>query len=77
MSFIVCIIIIILCLFSDQMLMKLANVLGCISGRSFVNPDPTYVLTYDNLMKMLAIHMRFRYVLEIILFDLGIHCSQC
>ena len=49
--------------FSDQMLMKLSNVLGCIKGgNSFINPDPTYVLTYDNLMKMLAIHMRFRYV---------------
>ena len=26
-----------------------------------VDPDPTYALTYDNLVKMLAIQMRFRY----------------
>ena len=45
------------------MLLKLATVLECIKdGKSVINPDPTYVLTYDNLMKMLAIHMRFRYV---------------
>ncbi|KAM4715158.1 LOW QUALITY PROTEIN: E3 ubiquitin-protein ligase rnf213-beta [Anableps anableps] len=30
-----------------------------IMGRSF-DPDPTYELTADNVMKMLAIHMRFR-----------------
>ena len=26
----------------------------------FVDPDPSYELTYDNVMKLLAIHMRFR-----------------
>ena len=25
-----------------------------------IDPDETYVLTVDNLMKMLAIHMKFR-----------------
>ena len=25
-----------------------------------IDPDNTYVLTVDNLMKMLAIHMKFR-----------------
>ena len=42
---------------------KLAAVLG-IPKPKFQDPDPTYVLTVDNLMKMLAIHMRFRYVVE-------------
>ena len=26
-----------------------------------IDPDPSYALTYDNLLKMLAIQMRFRY----------------
>ena len=26
-----------------------------------VDPDPTYAMTYDNLVKMMAIQMRFRY----------------
>lgn len=26
-----------------------------------IDPDSTYVLTIDNLMKMLAIHMKFRF----------------
>ena len=26
-----------------------------------IDPDPTYELTFDNLVKMLAIQMRFRY----------------
>ena len=45
----------------NEMLKKLVSVIGCkYPDGSFVNPDPTYVLTYDNLMKMVAIHMRFR-----------------
>ena len=27
-----------------------------------IDPDESYVLTVDNLMKMLAIHMKFRYL---------------
>ena len=27
-----------------------------------IDPDNTYVLTIDNLMKMLAIHTKFRYL---------------
>ena len=26
-----------------------------------IDPDDSYALTYDNLLKMLAIQMRFRY----------------
>ena len=29
-----------------------------------IDPDESYVLTVDNLMKMLAIHMKFRYKLS-------------
>ena len=36
---------------------KLTTVMGC----KPYDPDRTYVLTSDNLVKMLAIHMRFRY----------------
>ena len=41
----------------DTMIEKLANVMGieCLD-----NPDETYVLTVDNLIKILAIQMRFR-----------------
>ena len=37
---------------------KLTTVMGC----KPYDPDQTYVLTPDNLVKMLAIHMRFRYL---------------
>ena len=35
----------------------LRSVLGIDKAR---DPDPSYVLTVDNVMKMLAIHVRFR-----------------
>lgn len=41
----------------DKILMKIAKIMGIESH----DPDPTYALTADNLMKILAIHMRFRY----------------
>lgn len=37
---------------------KLATVMGI---KCLDDPDPTYVLTVDNMIKMLAIHVRFRY----------------
>ena len=40
-----------------QKLRSLRNVLGIDDGP---DPDPTYELTTDNVLKMLAIHMRFR-----------------
>lgn len=48
------------------MILKLVKVLGldesgCRSV-SEIDPDSTYVLTDDNLMKMMAIHMKFRYI---------------
>ena len=52
------------------MILKLMRVLGIneekyrTDDRSIdltrIDPDDTYVLTIDNLMKMLAIHMKFR-----------------
>ncbi len=39
------------------MMQKIATVIGI----DFLHdPDPSYVLTVDNLIKILAIHMRFR-----------------
>ena len=61
---------VILIFFRIQMLEKLVRTLG-INEEEFkdkngqlilekIDPDETYVLTVDNLMKMLAIHMKFR-----------------
>ena len=36
------------------------EVLSRVFGVEAVDPDESYELTYDNIMKMLAIHMRFR-----------------
>ena len=41
----------------DEMIQKMGNVMGI---RSPHDPDETYVLTSDNLVKILAIQMRFR-----------------
>ena len=30
-----------------------------------IDPDPSYALTFDNLVKMLAIQMRFRYLCKV------------
>ncbi len=43
----------------DQMITKIASVMGL---KFVYDPDETYVLTTDNLIKMLAIQMRFRLV---------------
>ena len=42
----------------DIMIKKIATVMGL---EWEVDPDPTYVLTVDNVIKILAIQMRFRY----------------
>ena len=49
------------------MILKLVRVLGICEIKKGddldlekIDPDRTYVLTVDNLMKMLAIHMKFR-----------------
>ena len=42
----------------DVMINKISTVMG-IEGP--YDPDPTYVLTVDNLTKILAIQMRFRF----------------
>ena len=37
--------------------------IGMVMGLEWsLDPDPTYVLTVDNVIKIMAIHMRFRYV---------------
>ncbi len=54
------------------MLQKLIRLLGKYENEFMTNgeldlekidPDESYVLTLDNLMKMLAIHLKFKYVL--------------
>ena len=42
----------------DIMIQKILTVMGIEWG--YPDPDPTYVLTVDNLIKILAIQMRFR-----------------
>ena len=48
----------------QMMIQKILTVMGIDGG---YDPDPTYVLTVDNLIKILAIQMRFRHV--IIVFE--------
>ena len=43
----------------SKMIHKICTVMGIDSPH---NPDETYVLTIDNLIKILAIQMRFRYI---------------
>lgn len=43
----------------DQMIRKICSVMGL---EKYDDPDPTYVLTVDNVIKIMAIHMRFRYI---------------
>jgi hypothetical protein len=52
----------------DTMIKKLATVMGIrVDPDDIYDPDPTYVLTVDNLFKMLAIQMRFRCNIPVIL----------
>ena len=41
----------------DTMIQKIGTVMGL---EQSLDPDPTYVLTVDNVIKIMAIHMRFR-----------------
>lgn len=43
----------------EVLLQKLATVIGL---NDYCDPDPSYVITVDNVMKMMAILMRFRSV---------------
>ena len=43
----------------DTMIHKIGMVMGL--NRDLKDPDESYVLTADNVIKILAIHMRFRY----------------
>ena len=46
------------------LLNKLGYVIGLntVDNKPVKDPDPSYVITVDNVMKMMAILMRFRYV---------------
>ena len=47
----------------NDMIKKISMVMGVDVGAEGRNdPDKSYVLTVDNIIKMLAIQMRFRYV---------------
>ena len=54
-----------------DILLKLARVMGVEPH----DPDPTYALTADNLIKMLAIYMRFRYNLSAP--EMHVHMCVC
>ena len=43
----------------EMMIRKILTMMGINESQ---DPDPTYVLTVDNLIKILAIQMRFRHV---------------
>ena len=51
----------------SEMIVKLSTVMGIQKpedpDEAYVDPDKTYVLTIDNVIKILAIQMRFRQVL--------------
>ncbi len=59
----------------DQMIIKIATVMGF---DFLYDPDDTYVLTTDNLIKMLAIQMRFRLVqyLNLVLAYMHLCCMH-
>ena len=44
------------------MIEKIGTVMGL---KSVKDPDPSYVLTVDNVIKILAIQMRFRYIMAL------------
>ena len=48
----------------ETMICKIAMVMGLqLTKCKIRDPDPSYVLTVDNVIKMLAIQMRFRYIM--------------
>ena len=47
-----------LCFHREDMIERLCRVFGVDYAE---DPDDSYVLTSDNFLKMMAIHMRFRY----------------
>ena len=58
----------------QMMIQKILTVMGIDGG---YDPDPTYVLTVDNLIKILAIQMRFRHVILFLLKCEEIKCVTC
>ena len=57
----------------EVMIHKISTVMGIEWPH---DPDPTYVLTVDNLIKILAIQMRFRYIYFFVFFNFDV-CSVC
>ena len=58
------------CLFDRyEKIDRLNRVFGTEAAKKDVynDPDPTYQLTTDNVLKMLAIHMRFRYITQLLI----------
>ena len=59
---------------------KMVQKIGTVMGLTLVqDPDMSYVLTVDNLLKILAIQMRFRYCSRIgnIVVHLSSRCNWC
>ena len=55
----------------QMMIQKILIVMGIDGG---YDPDPTYVLTVDNLIKILAIQMRFRHVIILMCEETNVLC---
>lgn len=53
------------CEVSHSRVQKLTMLCQVMGVENVYDPDPTYELTLDNMMKILAIHMRFRYAISI------------
>ena len=56
----------------QTMIEKIGMVMGLVSVK---DPDPSYVLTVDNVIKMLAIQMRFRYKSMVALSHPKLHAA--
>ena len=60
------------------MIHKISTVMGIpVDEKSPYDPDETYVLTVDNLIKILAIQMRFRYMCVAIEWSTYVHITHC
>ena len=50
----------------ETMICKIGMVMGLQLAKGKIkDPDPSYVLTVDNVIKILAIQMRFRYIMAL------------
>ena len=52
----------------DERIKALRNVMGLIErGQKYYDPDPSYELNFNNCLKMMAIHLRFRYNIPVMI----------